>query len=142
MNWRFVPTATLVTVMLTSFSAEAAFHSRLGGQAYYDDQLDITWATDTSLLGIGTWGDLTAGASTLTIDGVSGWRLPDMDVNNDDTVVACFGISQAACMDNEFDHLHKYGAGTLYEQGITTGFPGPFTNMISLQWSSTLDPPR
>jgi len=141
MNWRFIPTAILVTVMLTSFSAEAAFHSRLGGQAYYDDQLDITWATDVNAIGFGTWGSRVATASTLTIDGVSGWRLPDMDVDNNGTVVDCFGISQAECKDNEFDHLYNYGAGTVYSQGISTGGPGPFTNIsIFNNWSSTLGP--
>jgi hypothetical protein len=131
--------ATLsVAVLLTSFSAEAAFHSRLGGQAYYDDELDVTWATDSNLISFGTWGDQTAGMSTLTIAGVAGWRLPDMDVNNDGTVVDCGLVSQAECKDNEFDHLSTYGGGA---GGISFSTPGPFLipGPFNL-WSSTPDP--
>lgn len=136
---RLVTTAILVAVVLTSFSAEAELHSRLGGQAYYDDLLDITWATDTNHISFGTWGTRLSGMSTLIIGGVPGWRLPDMDVNNDGTIEACsFVISQADCMDNEMGHINWYGDGT---GGISSGAPGPFTNMGPFDyWSNTVAP--
>ena len=88
MTWRFVPAASLMAIMLTSLSTHAAFHSRLGGQAYYDDLLDITWAANANINGSAKWDDQVAWVGNLNIDGVAGWRLPSMDVNNDGTVVA------------------------------------------------------
>jgi len=140
MTWRFVPAAALMAILLTSLSTHAALHSRLGGQAYYDDQLDITWATNTNHISFGTWSSRVAGMSALVIDGVSGWRLPNMDVNGDGTVEGCsFGSGQAACSDNEFGHMHFYGAGTAWNNGIVPGNPGPFTSLtIFTYWSNTL----
>jgi hypothetical protein len=135
---RLVTTATFVTVMLTSFNAEAEFHSRLGGQAYYDDLLDITWATDTNHISFGTWGTRLTGMSTLIIGGVPGWRLPDMDVNNDGMVENCGLVSEVDCRDNEMGHVNWFGDGT---SGIYSGAPGPFTNMGPFNyWSNTVAP--
>lgn len=39
----------IVTLVLGTLSANAALHSRAGGQAYYDDVLDITWVADANL---------------------------------------------------------------------------------------------
>jgi len=142
MNWRSV----LVVAVLSSISiphvSEAALHSRLGGQAYYDDQLNITWATDANLIGSDTWDNHMDALSTLSIDGVSGWRLPDMDVNNDGTVVVCTaGLGQAGCKDNEYGHLYYYGAGTVWASGVRFGNPGPFTGIQPFNyWSSTIIP--
>jgi hypothetical protein len=88
---------------LASLSADAALYSRLGGQAYYDDTLNVTWLQDAALSasttfgvsGIDSSGRMTwdtasswiaamNGASYL---GVSAWRLPNMvDINNDGCV--------------------------------------------------------
>ena len=143
MTWRFVPLAALIAILFTSIGTHAAFHSRLGGQAYYDDQLDITWAADANINGGAFWDDQVDWVSNLFIDGVSGWRLPDMDVDNDGTIIVCdSGLGQAGCKDNEYAHMYYYGAGTAFANGIRFGLPGPFTGIQpSSYWSSTIDPP-
>lgn len=49
-------------------------------QAYYDDQLDVTWTADANINGLDIWDNQVAWANSLNIDGVTGWRLPNMDV--------------------------------------------------------------
>ena len=105
-------------------------------QAYYDDQLDITWTANANINGSGTWDNQVAWAGGLGIDGVTGWRLPSMDVNGDNTIVICTA-DQAACKDNEYGHLFNYGAGTVFGSGITASSPGPFSNVQSNYWSGT-----
>lgn len=121
-----------------SMSANAALISVLGGQAYYDDQLDITWVQDANINGTMDWDTANASAAALTIAGVSGWRLPSMDKNNDDTIVDCATGTQSACADNEYGHLFQYGAGTTRGDGVTASSPGPFSNVqFNYYWSST-----
>jgi hypothetical protein len=118
-------------------SSHAALISVLGGQAYYDDQLDITWAQDANINGVKDWDTANAWAAGLTIAGVGGWRLPSMDVNGDDVIVDCTS-DQEACKDNEYGHLNNYGAGTVFGSGITSSSPGPFSHVQSVRyWSST-----
>jgi hypothetical protein len=109
--------------------------------AYYDDQLDITWTADANINGLDTWDGQVAWAAGLNIGGVGGWRLPNVDVD-DDAIVHCSTGSwsgpQAACMDNEYGHLFFYGAGTTLGGGITTASPGPFSNVGPFRyWSGT-----
>jgi hypothetical protein len=107
-------------------------------QAYYDTQLDITWAANAQINGITTWENQMAWADTLTIGGVSGWRLPDVDVDGDDTIIVACSSDQAACLDNEYGHLYWYGAGTTFGSGITKAAFGPFNITGGLgYWSST-----
>ena len=112
----------------------------LGGtdwQAYYDDQLDISWTANANINSGATWANQAAWAAGLDIDGVTGWRLPSMDVNGDDVIVSCTS-DQAACKDNEYGHLFNYGAGAVFGSGITSSSPGPFSNVQSgLYWSGT-----
>lgn len=92
--------AGAAVLCMASFSANAALHSRLGGQAYYDDTLDMTWLQSADLaatnnfgvLGIDSAGRMTwdtantwiAAMNTANYLGVSTWRLPHMvDINND-----------------------------------------------------------
>ena len=122
--------------------SQAALISVLGGQAYYDDQLDITWAQDANINGLMDWNTANAWAAGLTIAGVGGWRLPNMDKNDDDTIVNCSSGTQAACADNEYGHLFHYGAGTTLGGGVTSASPGPFSNVQSDgYWSSTVYAP-
>ncbi len=39
----------VATLCLASVSADAALYSRLGGQAYYDDTLNMTWLQNAAL---------------------------------------------------------------------------------------------
>lgn len=133
-----------VLFTFTTLSAHAAFSGRLetsfdsGGnwfQAYYDDQLDVTWAANANINGRDTWDNQVAWAAGLTIDGIGGWRLPNMDINGDGTIVDCSSGTQAACMDNEYGHLFHYGAGTTLGANIQGGL---FSNVQShLYWSGT-----
>jgi hypothetical protein len=106
--------------------------------AFYDDQLDITWTADANINGSDTWGNQVSWAATLTVGGVGGWRLPNMDVDGDNNIVICSSGAQAACMDNEYGHLFYYGEGTTSGSGITNTTPGPFSNVGPFRyWSGT-----
>ena len=53
--------------------------------AYYDTALDITWAADANIIGFDTWENQVAWAASLTLGGVSGWRLPTVSPINGST---------------------------------------------------------
>lgn len=107
-------------------------------QAYYDDQLDITWMANANVnVTNNIWDNQVAWVAGLDINGVTGWRLPNMDINSDGVIVSCT-LDQAACKDNEYGHLFFYGAGTTFGSGITSGSPGPFSNVqFASYWSGT-----
>lgn len=113
----------------------------MGGAAYYDDQLNVTWTADANINGLDRWDNQLAWAASLMIDGIDGWRLPNMDRNGDTMVVNCATGTQTACMDNEYGHLFHYGAGTTLGSGVTAGAagsPDPFSNIATFfYWSST-----
>lgn len=69
--------------------------------------------------------------------GFNDWRLPDMDKNNDGTVVVCATSTESECQDNEFGHLYYYGTGTTLGSGITSSNPDPFINVLNGYLSST-----
>lgn len=138
----FAARQLIIAALLTMYcapSAQAALVGRLpitpGGsdwQAYYDDQLDITWAVNSSINGFQPWAEQMDWVSTLTIGGFDGWRLPNMDVNGDDLIVDCGGGTSAEpCLDNEYGYM-------FFQNGVTPGSPGAFENLISFAyWSIT-----
>jgi len=98
------PLLAILTLCLLAGSANAALVSKLGGQAYYDTVLNITWLADANLAGSNTFGvsgigstpsDLgymgwntanswIAAMNSASYLGISTWRLPKMiDINND-----------------------------------------------------------
>lgn len=103
-------------------------------QAYFDDQLGITWTTDAHIDDLLLlWQDANEWAANLTLAGVSGWRLPTVDKNGDESVVvlAACGSDAVACLDNEV-------AYQMVINGIDFLSPGPFGNMSMLDyWTST-----
>ncbi|MBT8439218.1 MAG: DUF1566 domain-containing protein, partial [Gammaproteobacteria bacterium] len=100
-------------------------------QAYYDPNLNITWAANANINGIDNWDNQNTWAASLTLGGVTGWRLPSADANDDGMVVDCFGGGVAGCADNEMGHLY-------WEEGITPFTPGPFSSLTSYAyWSGT-----
>lgn len=54
--WTFLGAAVACAFALTTLSAEATLYSRLGGQAYYDDVLDVTWIANANLAASNTFG--------------------------------------------------------------------------------------
>lgn len=75
--------------LLVAGSANAALISRVSGQAYYDDVLDITWVADANLArttgydgdGAMAWADSQAWIASLNTAaylGATDWRLPMM----------------------------------------------------------------
>lgn len=130
-------------------TANATLESRLGGQAYYDTDLNITWLADANA-GKGTVFDnfgsnndgLMTGYSandwvtSITVDGITGWRLPNLDVNGDRVfnidvnssvfdmqfLATCLSGDISGCADNELGYLY-------WVEGITSAAPGPFVNV-------------
>jgi hypothetical protein len=100
-------------------------------QAYYDPNLDITWAADANINDRDNWDNQMAWAAGLTLGGESGWRLPNADVNGDNTVIDCSGGGVENCADNEMGFL-------FWEEGITAAAPGPFSDVQAfVYWSGT-----
>lgn len=134
--------ALLFAVLGFSSLADAAFLGRLETapgsgvfQAYYDDLQDITWTTGIN--GTVTWDEQNAWAAGLNIDGVTGWRLPSIDVNNDGAIVDCSTSSQSSCLDNEYGHLYFYGSDNNLG-GVDSSNPAPFSGVLnSWYWTST-----
>ena len=120
----------LVVAATTSQAAVIPLQSRLGGQAYYDANLDVTWAADSGGGGLMFWDDANTWLSGLTIGGIGGWRLPNADVNGDDIVESCHG--GAPCADNELGFIFN-------REGITPATPGPFTNVLIEGYSTSTE---
>lgn len=92
----------LVASLIVPLTSQAALLSRLGGQAYYDDVLDITWLADANLAasnrfgvsGINGGGAITtwdianawiAGMNRVDYLGFDDWRLPTLSPVSGDT---------------------------------------------------------
>jgi len=122
-------------------SANAALVSRLGGQAFYDTELKITWLTNANA-GAGSsfddgsntvdgrmsWANANDWAASLNIGGVS-WRLADMDVNGDGVIVDCSTAGATACLDNEYGYH-------FYHNGIDSSNPAPFSAVQTVNYWS------
>jgi len=118
----------IVIITTTTKAAVLPLDSRLGGLAYYDPNLNITWAMDAGINGSDTWDNQMTWVADLTIGGVSGWRLPNMDVNGNGIVEDVNGTVGDGT-DNEMFYLYQV-------EGISTSSPGPFIN-VGNSWSST-----
>ena len=135
--WRAVACSFVlfgVAPFANALPLEGRLPSTPGGsdyQAYYDPNLDITWAANPTLGGLIDWATANSWASSLTIDGIGGWRLPSSDVNGDGTVINCSGGGVPGCEDNEMGYLY-------WEEGITSSTPAPFGSVpASPFWSGT-----
>ncbi len=180
-------TKTLTTLALTftlTSSANAGLIERLDGQAFYDDVLDITWLTDglaargtafddgyprtsgdENTDGRMTWASAMRWAESLSVGGVSGWRLPktgplngiaydDSRFYNDGRGDVGLNISRLGTLfggstASEMAHLFYDTLGNVsnwsiegrYDNGcISTNCldnTGPFSNLLGIFWSST-----
>ena len=153
MNHKYFTAIFLVAVFSISSVANAALVSRLGGLAYYDDVADLTWLADANAsvgsayeayLGTGftNWADANSWVSSLIVDGVGGWRLPDT-VQPDGSCVSHsaskdFGYS---CTGSEMGNLFYNVLGGSADSSIITTHNANydlFSNIQSISyWSAT-----
>ncbi len=80
-------------------TASAELQSRLNGQAVYDTDLDITWLADANAGGLMNLTSARSWVSNLSVDGVTGWRLPSFPV------LANGGVCVGSCSESEMGHL-------------------------------------
>ena len=145
---------TILTIsLLTALSsgANAALVARLGGQAYYDTEADLTWLANAREGGAMTWAAANTWAAGLVVDGVGGWRLPD---TLDSGISGCnFSYSGTDCGYNvdtgtgEMANMYYNVLGNLaYYDTVGNGDQpggglsnsGPFSNIRSSRfWSAT-----
>lgn len=152
----------LIAVLVGSSVVNAALISRLGGQAVYDTDLDITWLADANA-GAGSafddgslsttdgrmsWANANAWAASLTVDGFTGWRLAttaDPDASCTDDTAGTTPSADAIgynCTGSEMGHLfyNELGA-TAGTSVLTTGNPTELAKFTNIQshgyWSST-----
>ncbi len=150
--------STGLLIIVISTSANAALLSRLGGQAVYDTDLNITWLADTNA-GAGSvfddgpttshgppttdgrmsWASANAWAASLSVGGFTDWRLPitaDPDSScTDDTA----GVTPSAdaigfnCTGSEMGHLfYNELGGTAGSTILTSVDPGCVKTPISI----------
>ncbi len=138
--------AVLAYMVISSLSSptHAELESRLGGKAYYDTVLNITWQTDANAISGTAWDD---GSSTtdgfvswlsaknwvsgLQINGISGWRLPNMDIDGNQVIVDCRYASETDCRDNEYGYMYEHN-------GVSAVNPGQFSVPAYAFWSMTV----
>ncbi len=94
--------------------ANATLESRLGGQAFYDTGLDISWLADANMNGEQTWQTQMTWADNLIIAGTDGWRLPSVG-----ELYYLFSIEKIR---------HPF-------MGIEGNDPFPFTNISWTYWT-------
>jgi hypothetical protein len=121
--------------------ANAALVSRLGGQAVYDTDLDITWTANANINGMMTWAAANTWTTNLVIDGVSGWRLPttlqpDASCSEQD-IGESWGYG---CTGSEMGHLFYNELGGVAGSSILTTHNANlalFQNVQFDYWSGT-----
>ncbi|HBE93513.1 MAG TPA: hypothetical protein DDW55_13730, partial [Gammaproteobacteria bacterium] len=132
---------TLVTV-----SANAALFSRLGGQAAYDDVLNITWTTNAALSGADTWNNQVAWASNLDYLGFDDWRLASMSVaaglptGTTAAPIDCRTATELACRDNELGYMFYQNLGGSFGDNLQGNHTVGDVTLISVlngYWSGT-----
>lgn len=134
----FRTAALTLTLCLAAVTAQAALLSRAGGQAYYDDVLDITWLADanyaaTNGFGTGWNGAMTkAGAQDWVLAmnaaqflGASGWRLPTVEPANGTAFNYTFTSNGSS------DRGYNLSApGTIYAGSTASEFAHLFYNTL------------
>jgi hypothetical protein len=116
-------------------SSHALLFSRLGGEAVYDDDLNITWLSDTNYAqssgfdtdGLMNWTAANNWAEGITVAGVSEWRLPKVSTPCEGT--ACTGSEMAHLL-----HVELNGTGHTSDPNLAL-----FSNLQNnWWWTSTL----
>ena len=131
--------AVILFIGLVS-TAEAALESRLGGQAVYDTDLNITWLADANYCltnindaicpgplsgpnGEMDWEFANGWAQQLVVGGFDDWRLPTTTQPDPSCSMQLDGFGfGTGCTGSEIGHLFNV-------EGISAGVPGPFSNV-------------
>lgn len=143
MKTNFTRAACAIFLSLVASISNAALIDN-GGGLIYDDVLDITWAQPDT---VRHWGAANTWAAGLMLGGVSGWRLPYINVAAGagpitiGGVVDCRTATELACRDNELGYMFYQNLGGTYGSSILTSgdpdlalFP---TLPSSFYWSGT-----
>ncbi len=148
----------LAAVLGLPGAANAQLSLRLGNQAVYDDDLNITWLANanaaagspfddgfSSADGRMTWHSANAWAASLTVGGFTDWRLPTT-TQPDSTCSGQLGLppqgSGFACTGSELGHLFYDELGGAADSNIQTTNNGQFGLFKNVQsslfyWSGT-----
>jgi len=126
--------------LLFCTTANAALISRLDGQAYYDDVLDITWLADANyaktsgydLDGYMNKEDSLLWADQLVFGGVNNWRIAGRKKTTPPETEACIGYN---CTDSEMSYMYYVNLGGDSGLSKLTGNQGPFKNIRAEYWS-------
>ena len=141
---RSVATVLFLVVLAESSVANAALLSRLNGAAVYDTDLNISWATNANIAGPMTLDAASTWASSLVIDGVSGWRLPVTTQPDSSCQFNNGGMSYGlSCTASEMGHLFYTELGGWAGYAITTYHNSPYELFSNFRtdkyyWSSTV----
>ena len=146
-----INTISGIALLLVAGTAQAALIGRLETspgsgvfQAYYDDQLGITWAQNADTAnGALLYANANDFVSNYSIDGIDEWRLPSADVNGDTTIENCATAMEAACKDNEMGYMFYYNIGAdQFTNPFVTGDPAVLALfpefMANFYWSGTV----
>jgi hypothetical protein len=133
----------LIVWTLSAAAADAALLSRAGGQAYYDDVLNVTWLADANYAqtsghdgdGVMSWAEAQSWIVSLNAAnhlGANDWRLPVTVQPDPSCSFQAPGVSSdRGCTASEMGHLYNV-------DGITAATPGPFTHVREAgYWSGT-----
>ncbi|MCX7112414.1 MAG: PEP-CTERM sorting domain-containing protein [Proteobacteria bacterium] len=128
--------------------------SRLGGQAVYDTDRNITWLADANYAqtsgydndGLMNWNAANAWATSLNIGGYTGWRLPTTlqpDTSCSGQFPASYGYN---CTGSELGHLFYSELGGVANQLILFTHNSNFDLFTNVQsaayWSGTVYAPN
>jgi len=126
------PALLLLAGMGLAPTAQASLIARLGGQAVYDTDFNITWLANANANGVMNWTAANTWAAGLNVGGFTVWRLPTADP-------AC-GFNYN-CINSELGHLYYTELGVTAGNNITSStspYLALFTNMQnSVYWSGT-----
>ena len=135
---------SLITVSGAANAGTIALESRLGGQAVYDPNSNLTWLADANANGTMTWQVAKDWAASLTIGGKSDWRLPNTtqpDASCDSHTGFLIGYN---CIGSDMGNLFYNVLGGEAGKSITTTHNANFdlfSNVQSLTYWSATDAP-
>lgn len=143
---KIAPTLLVASILLTATAANAALLSRLGGQAVFDTDLNITWIADANLAGNNSFGvaGITSGGTmtwataqnwiskinSANYLGFGDWRLPSSNT--------CSGLS---CTGSDMGHLFYTELGGVAGVNITNTHNANYNLFQNIKpnyyWSAT-----